>query len=575
EALYRGAPVIAGTHPVLREAGGDLCDYVDPDDPKAFAELLIRLGTVQDPAPAAAQPGAAPGERGDDALHSAARTGLEQRRERIAKWRAANTFDTWEDAGRRLLDALDGSKTLHRPDSKDFATIEPAVIPPERLHQLLILTARAEDLLRSLPVTERHLPFLDELILGCPEKMVSEVQANYHGRLKVTFLTDEALLAGRPLPADHAARNMLLRYLAISDPHLEDAFLMGDDDSRPLQDMTAADFYAEGGVCYKGLILQDLVLWHGTEGKRVSFDVSMFKARDFLIAHGMPTFMHDAHCMQVIDKRYFLEMVQRFPETVEQAAVSEWNGPFNYMAWAYPEVIRFEPYATVNWPGFDEDWDPLWRADVPLFENHYDSAYEPESFYDHPGRLYGIDEEDEAAKVDRDIFLRKSRAAVQNAYRSWEKAFAEANGCRPVFVLTEEGIKVPARMELHLPSWVEAPFLRLSIRHFGVRRTSETESVATSGKSKTSAAAASSGKASAKATYETASEYDTQLTFVISENALPVVSPGSSRFSASSLRPVHVLLQLPAKAGTFTVTWTCYTNDRKGEAVTELILTYD
>jgi hypothetical protein len=426
---------------------------------------------------------------------------------------------------------------------------------------------------------EKHLAFLDELILGCPEKMVPEVQKDYHGRLKVTFLTDEALLAGRPLPADHAARNMLLRFLAISDPHLEDAFLMGDDDGRPLMDMRPEDFYAEDGICYKGLILQDLALWHGTEGKRVSFDISMFKARDFLLDHGMPTFMHDAHCMQVIDKRYFLEMTKRFPETVEKAAVSEWNGPFNYMAWAYPETIRFESYATVNWPGFDEDWDPLWRAETPRFENHYDSAYEPESFYDHPGRLYGIDEADEAAKIDRDIFLRKSRTAVQNAYHSWEKSYTEANGCKPVFALTEDGIKVPARMELHLPNWVENPFLRLFLTRVGVsHQSADVSETAGTGTDKSSRREKAETSGERKASYQLASEpsdYDSQVTFVISENALPAVSPGSARFSSDSEHPVHILLQLPAKEGTFTVRWTYYTADRKREAVTELILTYD
>jgi len=43
EALWLGTPGLASTAPALREVGGDLADYFDPNDPKALAALIDRL----------------------------------------------------------------------------------------------------------------------------------------------------------------------------------------------------------------------------------------------------------------------------------------------------------------------------------------------------------------------------------------------------------------------------------------------------------------------------------------------------------------------------------------------------
>jgi glycosyltransferase involved in cell wall biosynthesis len=52
EALARNTPVIASDLPVLREVGGNRCDYFDPHDPASLAERL--LGLVHRPRPVAA-----------------------------------------------------------------------------------------------------------------------------------------------------------------------------------------------------------------------------------------------------------------------------------------------------------------------------------------------------------------------------------------------------------------------------------------------------------------------------------------------------------------------------------------
>lgn len=48
EALWLGTPGLASTAPVLREVGGDLAQYFDPDDPQALAALIDRLQSDPD-----------------------------------------------------------------------------------------------------------------------------------------------------------------------------------------------------------------------------------------------------------------------------------------------------------------------------------------------------------------------------------------------------------------------------------------------------------------------------------------------------------------------------------------------
>ena len=51
------------------------------------------------------------------------------------------------------------------------------------------------------------MPFITELVVFCPDKMADYMKLNYKGRLRLTTVTDDELLDGAALPADHATRN--------------------------------------------------------------------------------------------------------------------------------------------------------------------------------------------------------------------------------------------------------------------------------------------------------------------------------------------------------------------------------
>ena len=78
---------------------------------------------------------------------------------------------------------------------------------------MAVLTARNDDLLRTLPFLDACMPFIEELLVCCPQKNVQELETAWQGRLRLRFCTDEELLGGQPLPAEHTERNFLLRCL--------------------------------------------------------------------------------------------------------------------------------------------------------------------------------------------------------------------------------------------------------------------------------------------------------------------------------------------------------------------------
>lgn len=73
--------------------------------------------------------------------------------------------------------------------------------------QMVVLTARNDDIMKSLPYIESFMPFIKELVVCCPAKNVISFKEKYKGRLELSFITDDELLQGESLPSDHQARN--------------------------------------------------------------------------------------------------------------------------------------------------------------------------------------------------------------------------------------------------------------------------------------------------------------------------------------------------------------------------------
>lgn len=427
EALGRGVPVLCSDHPVLREVGGEYCGYFSPWDSQSLLDAVEE--TDREPAYS----------RMLDRLRSYSATG-------------------WDQVAQRIGTALkELCSTKEIPDISAAAGVE----------QMVILSARAEDFMRSLPFIEQFMPFVTEIVLCCPDAMAEEVERGYRGRLRIRCLTDGVLLDGCRLPEDHAARNIFLRARAIQSDIINPVFLMSDDDYRPLRQITIENFYKNGK--YQAYYVGDLRNWKGTQGNPTSFDNSMWKCRDFLMEQGYSTYMFDAHMPQIINRQLFLEMLGRYPQ-IAQGAASEWSGYFNYVACEYPKLLDICPYATMDWPGFLEDWDPEVKRQEYLFENFYDMVYGDCGVYRGKGHFTGFSREYTADILQEN--RRKAQICMDREQRHeeelrldrrWRQLCRRQYGVEPVFAVCDrEGeptLCTPAAMPM-----IKGDFLRMDFQ---------------------------------------------------------------------------------------------------------------
>jgi len=492
EACGRGIPVLSSDHPVLREVGGSYCGYFSPHNPQSLLDTLEQAD--REPV-------------------------YRQLRETLRGYKAIS----WDEVAERIGTSIKGLSAAGKlPDISAAAGVK----------QMVTLSARAEDFLRSLPFIEKFMPFIREIVLCCPDAMEAEVRGRYQGGLQIRYLTDSALLDGRALPSDHAARNIFLRARAIENVIIDQVFLMSDDDYRPLKEITPEIFYKNQK--YQAYYLGDLRNWKGTQGNPTSFDVSMWKCRDFLRGQGYSTYMFDAHMPQIIDKRLFLEMLERYPQVADGAA-SEWSGYFNYLASEYPELVELRPYVTMSWPGFPEDWNTEVKRPEYLFENFYDALYEEREVYRGKGHFVGFSREytpdmPEENRRKAEICLGEEQRHDRElaVYHEWRQSYRKQCGMEPVFAVCDREGELALRAPAVMPM-LKGDFLRMDFRVM-LRR-------------------------------ELRQSREWQLTWTMWDENDGAAGMGSSRFQGTD-RSFQVLLMAPDRSGRYRVEWNLYAGSR-------------
>ncbi len=492
EACGRGIPVLSSDHPVLQEVGGAYCRYFSPQNPQSLISAVKQAD--QEPV-------------------------YGQMKEALQDYKAVS----WDQAAERIGTAImELSAVRELPDISAAAGVK----------QMVMLSARAEDFLRSLPFIERFMSYIREIVLCCPDAMEAEVSSRYKGKLRIRYLTDSALLGGCALPADHAARNIFLRTKAIANDIIDQVFMMSDDDYRPLKEISIKNFYKNKK--YQAYYLGDLRNWKGTQGNPTSFDVSMWKCRDFLTGQGYSTYMFDAHMPQIIDKRLFMEMLERYPQVADGAA-SEWSGYFNYLVSEYPDLVELHPYVTMSWPGFLEDWNTEVKRPEYLFENFYDVLYEEREVYRGKGHFIGFSREYTTdipmenlrkAEICRSEEQRHDRELL--FHHEWRQRYRKRYGMEPVFAVCEREGELALRTPAGMPM-LKGGFLRMDFRVLLCDALRQSQ--------------------------------QWQLTWTMWDAGGGAAGMGSSRFQGTD-RDFQVLLMAPEGVGKYRVEWNLYAGSR-------------
>ena len=419
EAYMNGTPVLASDIPVLREVGGSLADYFDNTSVDSLLAAVDRLTADEE--------------------------AYRQKRAEIAAYRPR----TWDTAAAEMTEALCrcGSTEGDLPENLCVT-------------QMVVLTARNEDLLRTLPYLNANMQFIEQMLVICPQRNVSELQQKYSGRILLSFFTDEELLAGESLPEDHTTRNFYLRCLLMEKAPLDDVFIMTDDDYRPLIPVTQEFFIRSGR--YQAYYCYDLREWRGTQGNYTSYDRSMFRTRDFLRANRLPALQYSAHQPQVIDRKLYLELLEEFPD-IRMQGLDEWSTYFNRCIAAYPKRFAVRRYCVACWPGSISDWQLWCEPESLVFENFYDALYDENRIF--AGLSAEYNPESQAADAAEKIRRWSAELAKQQTAQAAVQTYAEMyrdRYCRlPEFLLTvqdgQPALNIPALLYLPADAVIRLP----------------------------------------------------------------------------------------------------------------------
>lgn len=420
EAFQLGTPVVASDIAVLHEVAGDFADYFNPNDKQDLVKCVSNL--------------------------------LDSPQDYSSKKEHLKEFNplTWDQSANQMIQAVSLV-------NKDIKQVDPNL----NVKQIVVLTARNEDILNALPFYDRFMTFITEIVICCPDKNVEELKEKYKGRLTLKFLTDSEVLAGHELPEDHSTRNFFLRCLILQKDIIDDVFIMTDDDYRPLRNITIDDFIQDGR--YLAYYCYDLNKWLGKYGNYTSFDLCMARSREFLKEHNYPTMMYSSHQMQIIDKRIFNQMTTQYPD-INLKGLCEWCSYFNYAVKNYPDMFKPVLYVAMCWPGERSNWDVYQQPTKFLFENFYSLLYKPNHiFADYSTEYHENIQDEDVEKVmlfSRDL---QRQAEGNQVYKSYKEAYWLQYREVPSFVILcgddkNIAISTPTYIQLKSDCWTRVPF---------------------------------------------------------------------------------------------------------------------
>lgn len=431
ESLINGVPVACSDIGVMREVGGDFADYFDPHDADSLCAAVRKY--ADDPA-------------------------------RYDSWKKHIIEDykppVWADTAAAFEKLFFGEE--------DFRPFE-----HKPVKQIVFLSARPAPILATLPYIEEFMPFITELVVCCPDSMADFMKENYKGRLALTTVTDGELLAGRALPPDHSTRNFFLRCLAMELDILDDEFIMSDDDYRPLGPISEDFFYSEGK--YRGYYFSDISRWKYLITALFSYDHCHFRTLGFLKSHGYPTLQYSSHMPQIINRRWYLEMLKKYPN-IRTKGYDEWSVYFNYISAEHREEFQPCPYVTLSWPPVGGEPKGVVQPEY-VFENFYSENYGLSKPFSGCSSVFTnvsavLDES--KRKIGKAAEFRDKFAADRSFADTYANEHEEKYGYRPDIsaYFCGEGDNVP---DLGCPETITLSRTRANYIRFSVARASLTE----------------------------------------------------------------------------------------------------
>lgn len=318
------------------------------------------------------------------------------------------------------------------------------------IEQMFTITARKEDILETLPYYEHFVPWIKRILICCPQKTKTELQAEYKGKLEMSFITDEELFETIEKPRDHQIRNYMIRALVMKTELLDDVFIMADDDNRPLRKIDETFFVTNASDSVKYNLYyfyEDGHKWHGAAGSYTSYDKGLLNTTVFLETRGLPVKLFSVHAPQVIVKKVYNEALDKYPESIGES-VDEWSIYGDYAISAYPDSFVVKPYETMCWPGMPTDWNTDIRPSAYSFENFYRHQYDAGGIFEDFDTVWSEGTE------YTNVIKGRIRRRIQDEFDSKKEFFAENN---PKLVDGEGAFLDISTLKFNLPDNITVP----------------------------------------------------------------------------------------------------------------------
>ncbi|MEA1892775.1 MAG: glycosyltransferase family 1 protein [Campylobacterota bacterium] len=244
--------------------------------------------------------------------------------------------------------------------------------------QFVFISIDKHNLEGTIKAIDKHMNFVKEYIIVTQVKLLKEFQ-ELQSSNKITLIDENEILTSHVegfSSRDHQSKNWLLRASLLNLESLDDEFIMLDDDNRPLKEIGIEKFIAQDGS-YNAYYFHNLLDWsHAT----TEYDKGQQNMKKVLSDCNYELLSYSSHAPQIINKKIFKEVVDKFFDIGLKIPIDEWSIYFNYAVSLYPYSFNKKIYETLSWPANPADWESRFSPKEYSFENYYKELYDIEFF---------------------------------------------------------------------------------------------------------------------------------------------------------------------------------------------------
>jgi hypothetical protein len=243
--------------------------------------------------------------------------------------------------------------------------------------QIAVISIRPDVLAETMAHFGHFMPWVDRWLVVTPEQSVRQFEIDG----VETVLSDEevtGLTAEQIHALDHTTRNTLIRGRLMSRDEIDDELLMSDDDYRPLKPVEPDAFRVDGRIrCH---YFYDLDAWPGID---TTYDDGLHNTRELASYLGVGRLAYSSHMPHLVRSAHWREAWEIGARLLPDAPLDEWSVYFNIVRDRHPDdYAEPEPFRTLCWPEYPNEW-PWWvRPEEYAFENFYPGLYLPGHLFD-------------------------------------------------------------------------------------------------------------------------------------------------------------------------------------------------